>query len=127
MVKGRHKILPSKFSMTHSLLSIILPDELHLRSDHLIRLLKPIYDLLDTGDYCYGTLLSHLRPDFRLEESSDDLYLLNKSVLESLLAFFMAKWIKLSQQNKNNSKKSCTSLQITSNQSPAETKTSHSR
>lgn len=56
------------------------PAELQLGPGNLLRIVKFLYGLSDSGDYWYETFSKHLRKDFRMEPSTGDMYFYYRKV-----------------------------------------------
>ncbi len=54
--------------------------EFKLSQGHLLKLLKPLYGLSDSGDYWNATMSRHLREDLLMKPSALDISLISKIV-----------------------------------------------
>lgn len=54
--------------------------EFHLASNQLLKILKPLYGISDSGDYWHSTFSNHLIHDLRMTTCTGDLYLFFKVV-----------------------------------------------
>lgn len=54
--------------------------EFNLSEDNLLRLLKPLYGLSDSGDYWHSTFSNHLQHDLNMTQTTGDLSLFFKAI-----------------------------------------------
>ena len=59
--------------------------ELCLDKDKLLKLLRPLYGLAESGDFWYRTITNHLREDLKMKSQIGDLSLFTKHVQNQLL------------------------------------------
>lgn len=60
------------------------PDELQLQPEELLKLLKPLYGMSDSGNYWNHTFARHRRDDFQLTPTTVYFSLFTKIIVEKL-------------------------------------------